>query len=245
MAKKILLRLEDLPRTRAEARGLGSKWFFTGKPCKRGHLAARHVSSATCMECHLARQLAQYQLDPEPTKGRAVARYYQLKATDPDGLRIEGRKKSRAWRAANPDKALALSRRIEAATRPTRRAQERARYAANPAKHLQKVRKYRAANPDYATASNLAWRRRNPEAAKANHANKRARQKNAEGRHTAADIRRIRAAQNDRCAICDTDLNKKGHVDHKVPLSRGGTNWPDNIQILCQPCNQKKWAHRY
>lgn len=30
--------------------------------------------------------------------------------------------------------------------------------------------------------------------------------------------------------------------DHVVPLSRGGTNYIDNIQPLCGPCNSQKHA---
>lgn len=30
----------------------GAKWYFTGKPCKNGHLSKRSVSSKGCYECH-------------------------------------------------------------------------------------------------------------------------------------------------------------------------------------------------
>jgi hypothetical protein len=49
----------DPPRiiSRAEAKALGLKSFFTGKPCKHGHVAERYVSSRGCVECDRARAL--------------------------------------------------------------------------------------------------------------------------------------------------------------------------------------------
>ena len=38
-------------RTKAEARAMGLKKYFTGRPCKRGHLAERYVSDPNCIEC--------------------------------------------------------------------------------------------------------------------------------------------------------------------------------------------------
>lgn len=31
--------------------------------------------------------------------------------------------------------------------------------------------------------------------------------------------------------------------DHITPLARGGTNQPDNIQVLCRACNARKHAN--
>lgn len=38
-------------RTRAEAKELGLKWFFTGVPCTAGHVAERMVSNCVCRSC--------------------------------------------------------------------------------------------------------------------------------------------------------------------------------------------------
>ena len=40
------------------------------------------------------------------------------------------------------------------------------------------------------------------------------------------------------CRWCgaDTELT----IDHVVPLARGGTNEPENLQLLCSECNQLK-----
>ena len=37
--------------TRSEAKAVGVKQFFTGKPCKNGHVAYRYTQSGTCAEC--------------------------------------------------------------------------------------------------------------------------------------------------------------------------------------------------
>jgi hypothetical protein len=40
----------NLPTTREEAKKTGSKYYFTGQPCKHGHIAARKTKG-TCIEC--------------------------------------------------------------------------------------------------------------------------------------------------------------------------------------------------
>jgi len=49
-----------------------------------------------------------------------------------------------------------------------------------------------------------------------------------------------RKAQKDRCAYCHKKLGRGYHVDHIVPLARGGTNERRNIQITCKQCNHIK-----
>ena len=39
-----------LPKTRAEAKATGAKYYFTGEPCKHGHIAPRKTKGA-CVEC--------------------------------------------------------------------------------------------------------------------------------------------------------------------------------------------------
>lgn len=59
------------------------------------------------------------------------------------------------------------------------------------------------------------------------------------GEHTADDIKRQLAIQNHKCWWCGVWL-KKYHVDHLIPLSRGGHNGPTNIVIACPRCNLSK-----
>ena len=44
------------------------------------------------------------------------------------------------------------------------------------------------------------------------------------------------------CAACTQkiDAGKVWDIDHILPLALGGTNAPDNLQILCRPCHRSK-----
>lgn len=43
---------DNLPATRQEARDTGSKHYFTGKPCKHGHISERFTSTGNCVACY-------------------------------------------------------------------------------------------------------------------------------------------------------------------------------------------------
>ena len=61
------------------------------------------------------------------------------------------------------------------------------------------------------------------------------------GTHTVAEEEIVLATQNYLCAgINCRNPKAKLTVDHKVPMSRGGSNNIDNIQFLCRPCNIAK-----
>lgn len=70
--------------------------------------------------------------------------------------------------------------------------------------------------------------------------NRRAKEKLAEGSHTGADIQRLLEGQGHCCAACRCCVKGGYEVDHIVPIAKGGSNWPNNIQILCASCNRRK-----
>lgn len=100
------------------------------------------------------------------------------------------------------------------------------------------------------------WRERNREAInkaakeqrkmhseryKAHTRHRRAKLKNIDGRHSHHDVLRIGNSQSWLCNACGCNLKETGHhVDHVVPISKGGTNWPSNLQLLCRSCNVRK-----
>lgn len=48
--------------------------------------------------------------------------------------------------------------------------------------------------------------------------------------------------QDGACFYCGTPLFAAYHVEHKIPLSRGGTDRLTNICLACAPCNLRKGA---
>src|SRR3546814_1753319 len=70
-------------------------------------------------------------------------------------------------------------------------------------------------------------------------AKRRAQAVSSGGEFTAEDIDAMLAAQKKKCWYCGTKLTAY-HVDHRIPLARGGSNGPENLVIACPACNLSK-----
>jgi len=73
-----------------------------------------------------------------------------------------------------------------------------------------------------------------------NQHNRRAQYYNVEGVLTVEDFVIKYEAQEGRCWYCQIELGNEWHTDHRVPMSRGGKNTPENVVLCCAQCNQKK-----
>jgi len=84
--------------TRAEAIAFGSRRYFTGKPCKHGHIAERHVATRNCIICQRRRTIAWTKEWRRRTNSPSTA-----------SVRIWRRRNPDAW-AASQGRALAVKR---------------------------------------------------------------------------------------------------------------------------------------
>lgn len=92
------------------------------------------------------------------------------------------------------------------------------------------------------------WREDNPVRFKAQMkkhlAVRRKREYEAEGHFTIDDLITLYENQNGVCAYCGKAISMKRsndtHLDHIRPISRGGSNWPDNLAFTCRKCNTSK-----
>ena len=73
---------------------------------------------------------------------------------------------------------------------------------------------------------------------------RRVRQQAAQGRYNADDIELLFKRQKGRCGWCRAKLNRTKpratHVDHVIPLTKGGSNKRSNLLLACRSCNSHK-----
>ena len=168
---------------------------------------------------------------------------------------------SRAWNKANPERVKANRDRFMAKNPSKTSEYCKSFYYANKDKCLDKNREWRERNKDKESArkknwtelnrekkyaSNAKWHKANPDKMAVHSRNRRSRSKNAEGSHSIDEVIDIFSLQRGLCASCVTKLFKSGkkkyHVDHIMPLAKGGANDKSNLQCLCPACNLKKHA---
>lgn len=71
---------------------------------------------------------------------------------------------------------------------------------------------------------------------------RRARKLASGGDHTRDDVAKQLKSQKHRCWWCNIKLGVQYEVDHLFPLSKGGSNGPENIVASCPDCNRSKGA---
>jgi hypothetical protein len=146
------------------------------------------------------------------------------KNRDPEKIKAEKRRHYRKHKATNN----ARSQRWYKANKKRLRREFKERYDSDP----EVRRKY----IDYM----IQYQKDHPDWVRAREHRRRARKMKNGGSHTAQDIKRIYSEQEGRCFYCGITLFDDYHVDHKQPLSRGGSNGVENICCACPECNLSK-----
>lgn len=167
------------------------------------------------------------------------------------------REYSRRWVRTNPDRRRSYYQGWREKNLERLKTKDAERYAANPARKKDQAVRWRLANSERkklnharwyrlnavkVNVRSALWRKANPDKFRAALENRRAQLRDMIGKHTGEDIRRIYQEQKGRCKYCSIELLGTFHVDHQIPISRGGTNWPNNLACACPKCNTKKNA---
>lgn len=175
---------------------------------------------------------------------------------------------NREWAKRNPERIREIRKRDHAKNAIGYRARAR-KYAATP-KSKARVRAYMAiylpayykknrkrlnemsavyskANPDCVRRKNLRWRESHPDSykahARAGHVRRKARLRSADVGclHVNPLIRRWRMKKRFVCYWCDQPFGINSlHIDHIVPVSKGGKHEASNVCQSCPECNLRK-----
>jgi 5-methylcytosine-specific restriction endonuclease McrA len=195
-------------RSRKEALAAGAKFYFTGKPCSKGHVCERYADGGDkgrCRQCakeRVKRALGRYRARHKAKIAADSAAHYQANKAERNAA-------AAAWRKANPERTRAFTA------------------------------KWQEVNREEYRKIGREWGQNNKDKMRA----QRARRRGSEGFHSEADVLEILKLQRGRCAMpsCRKKLGKY-EVDHIVPINGGGSNWRQNIQLLCPRCNASKGA---
>jgi len=127
-----------------------------------------------------------------------------------------------------------------------KRAADRAWWARNKERGSVRNRKRYEANREYYIAQSAKWRSDNPERAKERHRvnelTRRARKREAFIEEV--DPQTVYRMHGGMCGICKEFVSQDDfHVDHVIPLARGGEHGYINVQPAHPVCNIRKWAH--
>jgi len=128
----------NLPKSREEAKQTGSKYYFTGQPCKHGHIAPRKTKGS-CFDC----------LKAEWTKGNETRAEYFRQYNQSDA----GQKAKKGYYERNKEEVIA---RAQARPDAAKTAYKQGYKARNPDLYKELVslrrRRFRQATPKWLTA---------------------------------------------------------------------------------------------
>ena len=139
--------------------------------------------------------------------------------SDPEQRRAYGRE----WIRLNAERARAAMQRWRERHPEDHRAEGRAYYARHRERIGAAIAEYHRTHPEVVKAKGHAYR---------------ARKRASPGSFTHDEWLGLVAAYQGRCAYCRK--RRVLEAEHRIPLSRGGTNFISNILPACHPCNAEK-----
>lgn len=254
--------------TREEARSRGLKRYFLNEPCAFGHIAERFVNEGKCVECNRVRCRARYE---KIAADSPHIQAHRKSAPEREGRKLQKAEASRDYSARCAARQTALREghltyqgrpcpkfhdgtryasggdcvacSLEYARSQEKKAYDLAYYRANVDRVRARSKDYYGNNKDRYALVNRNWAKNNPERRKAiANSYKYRRRQWEEGGMSSFQLYIWKQSVAKICHWCGDECSRRHHVDHYVPLSKGGKHAMDNLVIACVRCNLRKSA---
>lgn len=184
-----------------------------------------------CRSCCAKESRIYYANHKEQQASANRKRYVETRA-----IRAE---KGRAYYIANAERIRQKSRDYYRTHQDSVRAKNREYRDANKEKYLARSRNYIAENPEVHSAAARKYRDAHPDKYRAYAHKRRAIKRGADGYDIPFDEQAQIKRQKGKCYYCLCKLTEYT-VEHIIPLSRGGSDHPDNKVLACPSCNYSK-----
>ena len=167
---------------------------------------------------------------------------FDKRARSKDGLCYQCKSCRADYYIRNRDARLSYAEKYGEDHRAERAAYDASYRIIHRAEQLAYHATYNAEHREDRAASMAYWRRANSDKCRAAWHRRRALKAGNGGTHTSHDVQLQGDSQNWKCWWCGKDCADKHHIDHLIPLAKGGHNNPSNIVIACPHCNTSKGA---
>ena len=175
-----------------------------------------------CTKCNLEQPRSHFHKHKRMKDGlQPICKHCKIKADKEYRLKNADKVKSKRkeWRDENPEKVAIIRKRY---------------YQKNKETIAEKFKEY---------SQTEAGR----EVKKRSSAKRRALKINSEdGTITKQSLSELRELQNNKCYYCEEKLDfiseNSVHLDHHIPLSKGGRHSIDNVKYTCKSCNLQKYS---
>jgi hypothetical protein len=135
----------SLPSSYSDAKNQGAPKYFTGMPCKFGHVSERRTSNQCCIDCERLKSEKWKSSNPAKAKeSNALSKRKRYEAMTSE-QREAGNEYRRQWRNQNRDKVREYVKRWRDSNIVKARADELSWAKENLEKHVAKVERRRAA----------------------------------------------------------------------------------------------------
>lgn len=205
-----------------EVKPMSKEFYYKGKN-KTGFMSH-------CKSCHNA-YTRTWKHRPESADYREGERERNTLRRSHPGARETAKVTTAQWRVQNPDRV---------------KENNRAFYLKNREQQVRRVVLAQRANPEKARQRSKIFREKAGDAER-DRCRLKSSARRAQMRFTATvpltlkDLDAMLDGQDRRCYLCGCELKGRDfHLEHKIPLIRGGSHTPSNLAAACADCNLSK-----